>query len=87
MNSYEGMGEANATSSQALSHVIVAFCLGCCDSVFHPNWIRHFKITLLILKTQPAMILPRICVSVAGRQAANFYIWPNIQVKCRDFLS
>lgn len=75
MNSHEGMEQANATSSQALSRVVVAFCLGCCGSVFLPNWIRHFKIPPLALKTQPALFLPphQVCASVAGQQAANSY--------------
>lgn len=87
MNPHEGMEEANA--SEALSRVIVAFCLGCCCSVFHPNWIRHFKTPVLMLNPQPTLFLPprQLCASVAGQQASNFHIRPNIQIKCRDFLS
>lgn len=66
MNSHEGMEQANATSSEALSPVVVVFCLGCCGSVFLPNWIRHFKIPPLALKniTRPVPAsLSDLCIS------------------------
>lgn len=89
MNSHKGMEQANATSSQALNRVVVAFCLGCCGSVSLPNWIRPFIIPPLIIKTQPTLFLSphQTCASVAGQQAANSYTRPNIQITCRDFLS